>query len=253
MAKVIVLGSGTSTGVPVLGKKYPDSFLKDPKNHRTRPSILVEGPKGHLLVDCGPDMRAQLLREGVFDIDSVLITHTHADHVMGLDDLRAFCLKYRRRIPVYANAEAQEDIRRIFPYVFEEFPAEILVPRIEMLPVTPVIEVCGLEVHTANVLHGPMSVVALRVNDFAYVTDVKTFTPVAWAMIQGVETLILDAVRYKPHPNHIHFDQAIEIAQEIGAKETYVTHLADDYDHAVVEAGLPKGIHLAYDGLRLEI
>jgi phosphoribosyl 1,2-cyclic phosphate phosphodiesterase len=249
----IVLGSGTSTGVPVLGREYPESFLADPKNHRTRPSLLVQGPKGNLLVDCGPDMRTQLLREGISDIEAVLITHTHADHIMGMDDLRAFGLKYRKHIPVYTGDEAREDIKRVFPYMFKEFPPEILVPRVDFRPVEPELDIVGLQVRTAWVMHGPTPVVAIRMNDFAYVTDVKTFSPEAWAMLQGAQTLILDAVRYRPHPNHLCFDEAVEVAQQIGAETTYFTHLADDYDHSVVEPTLPRGIRLAFDGLRIAI
>lgn len=237
----------------MLGQSYSSSFLADPKNHRTRPSLLVQGPGGNLLVDCGPDMRTQLLREGISDIEAVLITHTHADHIMGMDDLRAFGLKYRRHIPVYTGDEAKEDIQRVFPYMFREFPPEILVPRVEFRPVEPSMEIVGLEVRSAWVMHGPTPVVALRINDFAYVTDVKTFSPEAWQMLQGVKTLVLDAVRFRPHPNHLNFEEAVKVAQELGAEETFFTHLADDYDHSVVEPTLPKGIHLAYDGLRLPL
>lgn len=249
----IILGSGTSTGVPVLGQSYSESFLAEPKNHRTRPALLLQGPQGNLVVDCGPDMRTQLLREGIMDIEAVLITHTHADHIMGMDDLRAFGLKYRKHIPVYVGDEAKEDIKRVFPYMFREFPPEILVPRVEFRPIEPSMPIVGLTVRSAWVMHGPTPVVALRINDFAYVTDVKTFPPEAWEMLQGVQTLVIDAVRYRPHPNHLNFEEALDVARALAPRLTFFTHLADDYDHSVVEASLPDGVHLAYDGLRLAV
>ncbi|MCW5936504.1 MAG: MBL fold metallo-hydrolase [Fimbriimonadaceae bacterium] len=249
--EVIVLGSGTSNGVPSLGKHYPPHFLANPKNHRTRPSIVICGPTGNVLVDCAPELRLQMLREQIYDLEAVMITHTHADHVMGMDDLRSLCLKYGRAIDIYTAPQYQEDIRRLFPYAFEDFPPGIFVPRFELHDVPDVVSLGGLEIETLWVEHGPLPVLALRVGNFAYVTDVGHIPPQAWKRLLGLDDLILDAVRYKPHPNHFHFEKAVEVAQELGAKRTYFTHLSDDYDHDEVELGLPASIRLAYDGLRL--
>lgn len=253
MAKATVLGSGTSNGIPTLGKTYPPGYLDDPKNHRTRSSILLAGPNGNVLVDCGPEARLQFLREGVKDLEAVIITHTHADHVMGMDDLRSFCLKYGRAMPVYASPQYQEDIKRLFPYAFAEFPDGIWVPRLDLRDVTPELCLGGLSIKTFWVDHGPWPVLGLRVNDFVYLTDVGHIPDEAWNHLAGIDTLVLDAVRIKPHPNHFHFDKAIEIAQLIGAKKTYFTHLSDDFDHRSTNASLPTGIELAYDGLKIEI
>lgn len=252
-ATAVILGSGTSNGVPTLGIDYPPEFLANPKNHRTRPSLLLQGPTGNLLVDCAPEMRLQLLREGVGMVEAVLITHTHADHVMGMDDLRSFCLKSKKDMPVYANEQSAADIRRIFPYAFEEFAPGIEVPRYDLRPVPEVLVVGGMPIRTMWVLHGSLPVVALRLGDFAYVTDVSEIPPEAWSQLQGLKTLILDAVRIKPHPNHFHFAKAIEVAQELAADQTYFTHLSHDYDHDVTNAALPTGIALAYDGLRIDV
>lgn len=252
-ATAVILGSGTSNGVPTLGIDYPASFLANPKNHRTRPSLLLEGPTGNLLVDCAPEMRLQLLRERVGMVDAVLITHTHADHVMGMDDLRSFCLKSRRDMPVYANEQSAADIRRIFPYAFLEAGPGIEVPRYDIRPVPGVLEVGGMSMRTMWVLHGSLPVVALRLGDFAYVTDVSEIPAEASSQLQGLRTLVLDAVRYKPHPNHFHFDKAVEVALELGAAQTYFTHLSHDYDHDVTNGTLPPGIALAYDGLRIGV
>lgn len=251
--EAIVLGSGTSNGVPMLGVRYPKSFLANPKNHRTRPSLLLAGPVGNLLVDCAPELRLQILREKVYKVDATLITHTHADHIMGMDDLRSFCITQKAPMPVYTLPEYQADIRRIFAYAFKDHPEGIQVPRFELRDVPPVLEVGGLTLWTFCVTHGPWPVVAFRVNDFAYLTDVSEIPSEAWPFLKGLDTLILDAVRYEPHPNHFHFEQAVEVAQQIGARQTYFTHLSHDYDHDEVDAALPKGISLSFDGLRISL
>lgn len=252
MAKAIILGSGTSNGVPSLGVEYPPEFLANPKNHRTRPSLLIQGPQGNLLVDCAPELRIQLLREHVMMIDAVIITHTHADHVMGMDDLRAFCLIARRDMPVYTTPDYQADIRRIFAYAFDENPTGE-VPRFDLRDVPPVLQTCGLTVRTFTVMHGPIPVVGIRVNDFAYLTDLNQIPPEAEDQLQGLETLVLDAVRYKAHANHYNYEQAIDVAQRLGAKQTFFTHLSHDYDHDKTNAVLPSTIQLAYDGLTISL
>jgi phosphoribosyl 1,2-cyclic phosphate phosphodiesterase len=251
MAEAVVLGSGTSNGVPMLGVEYPPEFLANPKNHRTRPSLLLEGPEGNVLVDCAPEMRLQLLREGVRSLGAVLITHTHADHIMGMDDLRSFCIVQRREMPVYTLPRYQDDIRRIFAYAFEPQPDEIQVPRFNLRDVPEVIRECGFEVRTLIVHHGPWPVVAIRVNDFAYLTDVSAIPDDAMRQLGGLDALVLDAVRLRPHPTHFHLDEAVRVAGLIGARRTYFTHLSADYDHDHTNATLPPSMELAYDGLRI--
>lgn len=259
MTEVILLGSGTSSGVPVLGVDYPASFLANPKNHRTRPAILIKGPEGNLLVDAGPDLRMQLLREDIRQVDATIITHTHADHIMGMDDLRSFCLRTKRDMPVYTLARYAEDIRRVFSYAFGEFPEGIEVPRFDLriidLDASGFVEttLCGVPMTLLLVWHGPWPVIALRIGDFAYVTDVKTIPEAAWERLQGLDVLILDAVRRKPHPNHMHFDEAVEVAGKLGARQTYFTHLSHDFDHDETNAALPPNIQLGYDGQRFQV
>ena len=253
MAQAVILGSGTSTGVPMIGKTYPPEFLANAKNHRLRCALLLRGPEGNVLVDAGADIRQQLLRENVMDVEGVLITHTHADHIMGMDDLRAYCVANGQPIHVYTSPQYQEDIRRVFQYAFGEFPPGIWVPRFEMHDVPEVLKLAGLEIRTFWVEHGPWPVLGMRIGNFAYLTDVNRIPSSVRPLLDGLDDLILDAVRYRPHPNHFHFDQAVEVAQEIGAKRTWFTHLSDDYDHDEVEAGLPSNIRLAYDGLTLAL
>lgn len=214
--------------------------------------MLVRCPEGNLLVDCGADMRSQLLREGVSDVHSVLVTHSHADHIMGMDDLRAFTLKYQRPVPVYIGDEAKADVARVFPYMFADFPPEILVPRVDFRPIEPQMRLCGLEVKSAWVWHGATPVAALRFRDFAYVTDVKHIPPEAEPLLEGLETLVIDAVRIKPHPHHMNLEEALATVERFRPDRTYLTHLADDYDHGPSEGTLPDGVRLAYDGLRIE-
>jgi len=253
VAEAIVLGSGTSNGVPMLGVKYPPGYLDNPKNHRTRSSLMVCGPTGNLLVDCTPEMRLQVTREGIFDIEAVLITHTHADHVMGMDDLRSICMKTGREVPVYTLPHYQDDIRRIYPYAFREYPEGVFVPRFGLRDCPAEFEAGGLTFRTFLVDHGPSKVIGIRVGNLAYITDVSYIPPEARRMLDGLDVLLIDAVRRQPHPNHLSYGQAIEVAQEIGARQTYFTHLGHDYDHDATDAELPPGINLAWDGLRIPL
>lgn len=254
MIEAVILGSGTSNGCPSLGFEYPEAFLANPKNWRTRPSLLLRGPIGNLLVDCAPEMRLQLLRERVLDVESVLITHTHADHIMGMDDLRCFEQRSGRDMTIYAQPADQAVLRRVFAYAFADFPPGIHVPRFQLQDVPVVIECGGMQIETMTVFHGSIPVIAIRVGDFAYVTDVSRIPDDVMARLTGLKTLVLDAVRRKPHPNHFHFDRALEVAREIGAEMTYFTHLSHDFDHDVCESEeLPPEIRLAYDGLCLKV
>jgi phosphoribosyl 1,2-cyclic phosphate phosphodiesterase len=252
-ATATLLGTGTSNGVPSLGKVYTPEFLADPRNHRMRCSLALQGPAGNVLVDCTPEMRLQLLRAEIRDLEAVIITHTHADHVMGMDDLRAFSMHSQRAVPVYTLPVFQADIRRIYPYAFAEFPPGIFVPRFELRDVPSVLEVAGMSIEVLEVEHGPIPCLGVRVNNFAYLTDVSHIPPAAWDQLQGLDVLVLDAVRHKPHPNHFHLAKALEVAEALGAKRTYLTHLCDEYDHGPFEKTLPDHIRLAYDGLSFSV
>lgn len=253
MSEAIILGSGTSNGVPMLGQTYSREFLANPKNHRNRSCLYLSGPRGSLLVDCPPEMRLMCTGANITDFDAVLITHSHADHIMGMDDLRSICMKTGQPVVVYTLPRYQDDIRRVFDYAFREFPSGVFVPRFDLRDVPDVIEVGGLQVRTFLVAHGTVPVIGIRVNGFAYVTDVSDIPSEARKHLDGLDVFVVDAVRYKPHPNHFHFERAIEVAQGIGAKKTYFTHLGADYDHDETNARLPKGIELAYDGLRVPL
>ncbi len=238
----------------MLGAEYPADYLDDPRNRRNRACLCLKGPIGNLIVDCPPELRLSAHANGIHDIEAVLITHTHADHVMGMDDLRSICMKTGRPVPVYTLPRYGGDIRRIFAYAFAEFPKGVFVPRFDLIDVPEepaTIQIAGLDVRTFTVDHGQVPVIGLRVNDFAYVTDVSHIPERARAELQGLQTLVIDATRYRPHPNHFHYDRAIEMAGELGARRTILTHLSGDYDYVRTSAELPENVELAYDGMRV--
>lgn len=235
----------------MLGVEYAPEFLANPKNHRFRASCLLQGPEGNVLIDCPPEMRLQLNREQIRKLEGVVITHTHADHVMGMDDLRSLVILSQAPMPIYTLPEHMEDIRRIYPYAFAEFPPGVEVPRFDMTEIPSTLRIAGLEIETFVVPHGKVRVIAVRCGNFAYVTDVSDIPPEAEAKLQGLDTLVLDAVRFKPHPNHLHFEAAMAWVERLRPKLTYFTHLSSDYDHDEFEKTLPSHVRLAYDGLRI--
>lgn len=247
--RLTMLGSGTSTGVPVVGCDCAVCRSSDPRNRRMRPGLRLETAGVSLVIDTSPDFREQALRFGIDRVDAVLYTHSHADHVFGLDDLRIFNFRQRGSIPCFGSAETMGRMRQIFTYVFEGGQEGGGKPRLELVPVRAPFDLLGLRVVPIPVRHGEMEVFGYRIGRFACVTDVNFIPEESLELLVGVELLVLSALRYRPHPTHFSLSEAIAVAQRIGARRTLLTHIAHDVDHSRLELPLPEGIELGHDGL----
>lgn len=251
--RVVILGSGTSAGVPTLGCTCTVCSSPDHHNKRMRASAYIEVDGRRLLIDCGPDFRTQALAFGVTDLDAVILTHTHADHVNGLDDLRAYNMIHKHAVEVHASPESLEDIRARFAYCFRTAEPETYLPQLQLCETAPRFEAAGVPVTTLPVMHGRLPISGYRIGDFGYLTDVSAVPDSTVGALQGVRILITSALRRRPHPSHMTLDDSVALARRIGAEKTFFIHMSHDLEHEETNRTLPEGIRLAHDGLEFTL
>lgn len=251
---IVVLGSGTSSGVPTIGCKCKVCTSEDPRDRRLRPSILVQYEDRNVLVDTTPDFRQQALRAGITRLDAILYTHAHADHIMGLDDVRPFNYMQRERIPIYASEEAMRTIQHCFSYVFDQRETESTVPKLDPHLFGPgPIGLFGLDFIPVPLNHGRGATFGFRFGNAAYLTDHSDIPPESVPMLEGLDVLFLDALRHKPHPTHTTLDRAVKWVERLAPKRAFFTHMCHDLGHERTETLLPGHVRLAYDGLTIEV
>lgn len=252
--QLIMLGVGSSAGTPVIGCKCVTCLSSNPRNKRTRSSAVVTMPGGEVvLIDTGPDLRQQALREGLTRVDAVLYTHTHADHLHGIDDLRAFCQIQRQQIPLYGNQDAVSHISSKFAYVLREPEDFWELPVLSINRVNGAFSLFGVTIIPIPIKHGRSDILGYRIGNMAYLTDVSEIPQSSLELLQGLDVLMLDCLRYKPHFTHINLEQSLAYASHIKARNTYLIHMTHEMEFDALSQQLPPSVHVAYDGLKLSI
>lgn len=251
--RVRFLGTGTSSGIPVIGCDCAVCTSPDPRDQRTRCSIYLEVRDRKILVDTTPELRLQAVAAGIKHLDAVLYTHAHADHIYGLDDLRSLNHMTGRRVPCYGALETLASLRRAFAYVFEPGESGGGKPRIDLHPIDGILRLGDVAVEPIPVVHGQMSVLAFRFGAFAYATDASEVPAASRDRLRGLDTLVLDALQERPHPAHLTIDQALEVIADVAPRRAYLVHMSHRVSHVEVSARLPAGVALAHDGLEIEV
>lgn len=252
--KVTFLGTGTSQGVPFIGCPCPVCNSANPKDNRLRCSVWIQTDEASIVIDSGPDFRYQMLRAGVQKLDAIIFTHGHKDHVAGLDDIRPYNFFEKKPVGVYASLETQEALRREFSYIFTN-PTYPGIPQITMHTISAdePFYINGLLITPVRVLHYELEVLGFRIGDFTYITDANYISPRELEKVSGSKAMVINALRNEPHISHFTLSQAIEVVSTANVEAAYFTHISHQLGlHEAVEAGLPQGMHLAYDGLTLE-
>ena len=254
-ARVVVLGSGTSHGVPMIGCECATCRSTDPKDRRTRASVLIRiagGPS--VLIDTTTDLRAQALAHDIKRVDAIVYTHSHADHVMGLDEVRRFNVLQKSAIPCYGDERTLKDLRRIYSYIFDPDTARGGgIPQVVLARIVGEFCIGNATFIPVPLMHGSRQIFGYRIGSFAYLTDCSAIPDASWPLVEGAQTLVLDALRERPHPTHLSLSEAIAVAERIGPSRVFFTHMCHDLPHAATCARLPAGVELAYDGLTFDI
>ena len=250
--QLTMLGVGSSAGTPVVGCTCETCVSDNPRNKRTRCSSLITLDSGeNILIDTGPDLRNQALRENITRVDAVLYTHTHADHLHGIDDLRAFCVLQRKQIPLYAKQDAVEHITQKFGYTLRE-PSDFWeMPVLRTEAISEPFELFGTKITPIPVMHGRSQIFGYRIGNIAYMTDVSEITEASFALLENLDALLIDCLREKSHPTHINIEQSLVYISRIKAKQSYMIHMTHELEYASLTNKLPKDVFVGYDGLKL--
>jgi len=252
-ARLTVLGSGTSMGVPTIGCDCAVCHSPDPHDRRTRPSVLVEYNDKVVLIDSTPDFREQAIREQIRRLDAVLYTHTHADHILGIDDLRPLSFRHKPgKLPLYASPEAVEFLRNMFRYIFDADYKFGGLPLVELSPIQGPVDLFGACFEPVTVIHGESEIFGFRFGDAAYLTDHSDVPEATLAKLRNLDILFLDALRHTPHPTHSTVENSLRIVEQLKPKRAFFTHICHDLPHEATNATLPPNVRLSYDGMKLE-
>ncbi|HXE91462.1 MAG TPA: MBL fold metallo-hydrolase [Terriglobales bacterium] len=251
-AVLTVLGSGTSMGVPTIGCRCRVCTSSDPRDRRTRPSVLVEFNQHVVLIDTTPDFREQAIREGIDRIDAVLYTHGHADHILGLDDLRPLSFRSAGRIPLYAHPSTAERLQSVFRYIFDDDYKYGSLAQVELQSIGSEVELFGARFEPVTVLHGDAEIYGYRFGSAAYLTDFSEIPEESLEKLAGLDILFLDALRHKPHPTHSTVENSLRLVERLQPRRAFFTHISHDLPHEETNRTLPPQARLAHDGLKLE-
>jgi len=252
-ATLTVLGSGTSMGVPTIGCSCAVCRSTDPHDRRTRPSVLIEYGGKFVLIDTTPDFREQAIREGIHQLDAVLYTHTHADHILGIDDLRPLSFLHKpNKLPLYAHPEAADFIRKMFRYIFDSDYKFGGLPQVELRKINGAVELFGARFEPIALIHGDSEIYGFRFGSAAYLTDHSEIPEASLERLRDLDILFLDALRYKPHPTHSTVEHSLETVKRLKPRRAFFTHICHDLPHEETNAALPENVKLSYDGMKLE-
>jgi len=252
-ARLTVLGSGTSMGVPTIGCDCAVCHSADPHDRRTRPSVLIEYNDKFVLIDSTPDFREQAIRERIRHLDAVLYTHTHADHILGIDDLRPLSFRHKpNKLPLYARPEAVQFIRSMFRYIFESDYKFGGLPLVELHLIQGPVELFGASFEPVTVIHGDSEIFGFRFGSAAYLTDHSEVPDASLAKLRDLDILFLDALRHTPHPTHSTVENSLRIVEQLKPKRAFFTHICHDLPHEATNATLPPNVRLSYDGMKLD-
>lgn len=252
-----LLGTSTSVGVPVIGCDCDVCNSSNPKNHRTRTGVFVEAPEGNFLIDTPPELRMQLIREKINLVHAVVYTHSHADHLFGLDDLRLFGYRLERPIPLFCEELVEEQIRKAYSYAFEEpkfNKHHFATPKLEIRRVgRQAFDLLGQRVQPIRLMHGKLPILGYRINNVAFCTDVSLIPDESWPLLENLDVLVIDALRQDPHPTHLSVGEAIDVIERVKPRKAYLTHISHSLEFEATNAELPDHIELAYDGLKIPL